>query len=72
MKVEVDQLKCGTIGICVKICPQVFRFQEGSKKATVILDPIPEIYWDKCLKAARECPNKAVMIEEQPGLEYKV
>ena len=72
MKVEVDQLKCGTIGICVKICPQVFRFQEGSKKAAVILDPIPEIYWDKCLRAARECPNKAVIIEKHPGLEYKV
>ena len=35
MRVKVDQLKCGTIGICVKECPQVFRFQPGSKKATV-------------------------------------
>ena len=33
MKIEVDQNKCGTIGICVKECPEVFRFQEGSKKA---------------------------------------
>jgi ferredoxin len=72
MKVKVDQLKCATVGVCVKICPEVFRFQEGSKKATVMLDPIPVIHWEKCLRAARECPNKAVIIQEQPGVEYKV
>ena len=72
MKVEVDQLKCDTTGFCVKTCPEVFRFQEGSKRATVTLDPVPTVYWEKCLKAARECPNKAVIIQEQPGIEYKV
>jgi ferredoxin len=64
MKVEVDQMKCGTVGICVKICPEVFRFQEGSKKATVILDPIPTAFYDKCRRAARECPNNAVIVRE--------
>jgi len=62
MKVEVDQMKCGTVGMCVKICPYVFRFQEGSKKATVIMDPVPEVYHEQCRKAARECPNGAVII----------
>lgn len=71
MKVEVDQMKCDTTGLCVKTCPEVFRFQEGSKKATVILDPIPVAYWEKCLKAARECPKKAVIIQKQPGIEHK-
>jgi ferredoxin len=64
MKVDVDQMKCGTVGICVKICPEVFRFQEGSKKATVILDPIPAAYFDKCRRAARECPNNAIIVKE--------
>jgi ferredoxin len=64
MKVEVDQMKCGTVGICVKICPEVFRFQEGSKKATVILDPIPATFHEQCRSAARECPNNAVIIKE--------
>jgi ferredoxin len=64
MKVEVDQMKCGTVGICVKICPEVFRFQEGSKKATVILDPIPTVFYEQCRRAAGECPNNAIIIKE--------
>jgi ferredoxin len=63
MKVDVDQMKCGTVGICVKICPEVFRFQEGSKKATVLLDPIPTAYHDQCRRAARECPNNAIIVK---------
>ena len=62
MKVEVDQMKCGTAGMCVKICPEVFRFQEGSKKAKVMMDPVPAAFHEKCRRAARECPNNAVII----------
>jgi len=64
MKVEVDQSKCGTIGICVKECPEVFRFQEGSKKATVIVDEVPVQWQQKCRQAARQCPNEAIIIHE--------
>ena len=64
MKVEVDQMKCGTVGLCVKECPEVFRFQEGSKKATVILGVIPPALQKKCRDAARKCPNAAITIEE--------
>jgi ferredoxin len=63
MKIEVNQKKCGTVGICVKQCPEVFRFQEGSKRATVILEEIPERLWAKCRKAARMCPNDAIIIK---------
>ena len=62
MKVEVDQLKCRTAGMCVKKCPEVFRFQEGSKKATVIRESIPPTLREQCLDAARSCPNGAVII----------
>lgn len=64
MKVEVDQLKCGTIGICVMECPEVFRFQEGSKKAEVILKEIPPGLQQKCRELVRKCPNDAIIIEE--------
>jgi len=64
VKVEVDQMKCGTAGVCVKECPEVFRFQEGSKKAAVILENIPRHLQKKCRDAARKCPNKAILIEE--------
>jgi ferredoxin len=64
MKAWVDQLKCRTVGECVKTCPDVFRFQEGSKRATVLLDPIPTQFEDKVRKAAKRCPENAVMIRE--------
>lgn len=62
MKASVDQMMCGGVGICVKRCPEVFRFQEGSKKATVTLEEIPRSLWEVCRKAASECPNSAIVI----------
>lgn len=62
MKVVVDQMRCRTVGICVKECPEVFRFQEGSKRATVILEEIPAEFQQKCKNAAIKCPNKAISI----------
>ncbi|MFW6115314.1 MAG: ferredoxin [Thermodesulfobacteriota bacterium] len=64
MKAKVDQVKCGTIGICVKECPQVFRFQPGSKKATVVVNAVPADLQQKCREVARMCPNGAIIIEE--------
>ena len=64
MKIEVDQLKCDTTGICVSKCPEVFRFQEGSKKATVILDEIPRGLEQRCREIAGLCPREAVIISE--------
>jgi ferredoxin len=64
MKAKVDQMKCETIGICVKECPQVFRFQPGSKKATVIVDEIPPALEEKCRQVARMCPAEAIITQE--------
>ena len=64
MKVNVDQLKCTTSGNCVMECPDVFRFQEGSKRATVIRDEIPRRFWNKCRKAVSLCPNNAISIQD--------
>jgi ferredoxin len=64
MKAEVDQLKCRTVGQCVKTCPEVFRFQEGSKRAKVTVDPIPPELEGKVREAAGRCPENAVIIRE--------
>jgi ferredoxin len=62
MIAKVLQERCGGVGMCVKICPDLFRFQEGSKKATTLFDRVPIILQEKCLKAADSCPNKAIII----------
>lgn len=64
MKVVVDQVRCHTLGICVKECPEVFRFQEGSKKAISMLPEIPPGLQAKVRKVARMCPNEAIVIKE--------
>jgi ferredoxin len=64
MKVEVDQVKCTGIGICVKEMPQLFRFQEGSKHATVIRGPeaIPRELEPRIVEVAAKCPNGAIKV----------
>jgi len=63
MKIKIDQLKCDTTGICVKRCPQLFRFQEGSKKAEVIEENVPPRLEPECLTIVGLCPTGAITIE---------
>jgi ferredoxin len=67
MKASVDPLKCRTAGECVKACPEAFRFLEGSKKATVTVDPIPPRLEEEVCEAARLCPANAIVIELERG-----
>ncbi len=62
MKATVDPHRCDIAGICVQLCPEVFRFHEGSKKAYVTRAEIPNNLEKQCLEAAKKCPNKAIII----------
>ncbi|UCE84436.1 MAG: ferredoxin [Deltaproteobacteria bacterium] len=48
--------------ICVQICPEVFRFHEGSKKPYVTRVELPKDLEQKCLEAAKKCPNNPIII----------
>lgn len=63
MRAHIDLSKCRTAGECVKTCPEVFRFLEGSKKAKVTRDPVPPGLVGKVCEAAALCPANAVVIE---------
>lgn len=62
MKVCVDQTKCETAGKCVQICPEVFQFQEGSKKAVAVMPDVPAALEGACRDAALLCPVGAICI----------
>ena len=64
MRASIDQSKCETAGLCVKICPEVFTFQPGSKKAVAKLLLVPEELEEKCREAAAQCPVNAVKLIE--------
>jgi ferredoxin len=63
MKIKIDQLKCDTSGMCVKKFPQLFRFQEGSKKAEVIEEKLPLYLEPECKCIVEICPTGAITIE---------
>ncbi len=63
MNVSVEKTKCMGTGDCVMRCPEVFRFAEGSKKARVIRNPVPEKLEDSCREAVRACPADAISID---------
>lgn len=64
MKAVVNPLKCDTSGICVMQCPEIFRFQEGSKKATVLVDQIPPALEETCIRIALHCPTGAIKLKK--------
>lgn len=65
MRAEVDITRCDSTGRCVMICPQVFEFHTGHKRAVVKLDPVPGVYRADVLKAAEACPQNAISVEEE-------
>ncbi len=65
LRLAVDQNRCQSMGICVRECPEVFRFQAGNKRATVVADPIPPTLRRRCLDIVERCPVRAIVIVEQ-------
>lgn len=64
MYVHVDQNQCETAGICVQLCPDIFRFEPGSKKAVARFDRIPADLELRCREAVRRCPAGAIRLTE--------
>lgn len=62
MKVQIDQQKCNGAGNCVQELPQIFRFQEGSKKGIEKAKEVPPGLEQKVAKVARECPASAIIV----------
>jgi ferredoxin len=62
MKVEIDQQKCNGAGVCVQELPEIFRFQEGSKKGIEKTRGVPPGLEQKVLRAAKQCPSSAIIV----------
>ncbi len=64
MKVKVDRKLCIGLGNCVVIAPTVFELDEENK--AVVLDPASA---DErtVLDAAENCPQNAIIVEDEKG-----
>jgi len=67
MRASVDPRRCDTTGICVRMCPAVFEFRPGTKKAHVKVATVPGRYKEECRRAAGRCPRDAIRIWEDGG-----
>jgi ferredoxin len=63
MKVRVDKDLCSADGICVEICPQMFR-QDDDDLAEAIQEEVPPEHEDDVREAADACPTECIIIEE--------
>lgn len=63
MKATVDKDLCLGCGICVEVCPEVFEMDDDSK-AQAKVSPVSAEAEGSCRKAADQCPESAIKIEE--------
>jgi len=62
MKVLINKEECIGCGSCSELCPEVFRLDEDTEKAKVIL---PEGDAKECIEEAMEtCPMSCIHGEE--------
>jgi ferredoxin len=62
MKITVDASKCDGTGKCVEVAPKVFKLNE--RFISVVDDPKGDTD-QKILFAAKVCPTKAIILEEE-------
>ena len=61
MKITIDRTKCDGYVKCVQAAPKVFRLD--AKMIAEVIDPRGDTD-EKILLAAKICPTKAIMLEE--------
>jgi len=62
MKATIDKASCISCGLCVSICPEVFRMADDGL-AEVYADPVPESVEDKAEEARDNCPVSVITLE---------
>jgi ferredoxin len=64
MRVKVDQSRCGRLGICTKMYPQVFQVPPGHSEVQVKLENLTPAMAHSLPTLARMCPNQAIVVQD--------
>ncbi|HOA21049.1 MAG TPA: ferredoxin [Anaerolineaceae bacterium] len=70
MKVSVDKDLCIGCGVCEGIAPTLFSL-ENAPTAEVLLSPVPEAIQEAARQAAEDCPEGAILVEEDESRELE-
>ena len=66
MKVTVSQEECIGCGMCIDICPEVFKYNDEFKSEVIseeISENLPEELQAKTTEAKEACPVDAIIME---------
>ncbi|MCI1930378.1 MAG: ferredoxin [Clostridia bacterium] len=63
MIAKIDKSGCISCGLCVSVCPDVFRMGEDGA-AEVYVDTIPSKDETKATEAQKSCPVSVITIEQ--------
>ncbi len=66
MKVKVDRDLCIGVGNCVAFAPTVFALDEQKKAVVLDASSVDEF---TLLEAAKSCPEAAIILEDEEGLQ---
>ncbi len=66
MKVKVDRDACIGVGNCVAFAPTVFQLDKENK--AVVLDA-SSVDLNTLLEAAKSCPENAIIVEDDEGVQ---
>jgi ferredoxin len=66
MKVKVDRELCSGVGNCVVIAPTVFELDDQNKAVVLAPGSVDE---KTLLEAAESCPEKAIIVEDDEGIQ---
>lgn len=67
MKVMVNQETCIGCGMCIDVCPELFRINDDDK-SECDLDKIPPELESKVIEACDVCPVDAIETEDDFGI----
>jgi ferredoxin len=65
MKVHVNSQICAGFGVCLGLCPEVFKLHDDGY-AIVRVSEVPPELEDAVRKAASQCPSGAISLGDDP------
>jgi ferredoxin len=65
MKVHVNVNVCAGFGVCVGLCPEVFKLHDDGY-AIVRVSEVPPELEDAVRQAVNQCPASAISLGEDP------
>jgi ferredoxin len=65
MKVRVDAQVCAGFGVCLGLCPEVFKLHDEGY-SIVLMSEVPPELKDAVRQAANQCPARAISLSDDP------